>query len=149
MCLTTLSFSLLLPLFQDDLIEREKASYTISGGCCALAAIHLMGKLYVANAGDSRWGLWGNFWLKYGEAYVNWAPWGFTFDTAACFPGRTASTRQSYCVRNGCFSPHCRAIIIRNNEVIPMTNEFTPESERQRLQYLVRFCSPFQALLFL
>lgn len=31
----------------------------------------------------------------------------------------------------------CRAIIVRNNEVIPMTNEFTPESERQRLQYLV------------
>lgn len=41
--------------FQDDLIEKEKASYAISGGCCALAAIHLMGKLYVANAGDSRW----------------------------------------------------------------------------------------------
>lgn len=39
---------------QDDLIQREKASYAISGGCCALAAIHLMGKLYVANAGDSR-----------------------------------------------------------------------------------------------
>ncbi|XP_061640990.1 protein phosphatase 1H isoform X2 [Phyllopteryx taeniolatus] len=66
----------------DDLIEKEKASYAISGGCCALAAIHLMGKLYVANAGDSR------------------------------------------------------AIIIRNTEVVPMTNEFTPESERQRLQYL-------------
>ncbi|XP_037535383.1 protein phosphatase 1H [Nematolebias whitei] len=66
----------------DDLIEKEKTSYAISGGCCALAAINLMGKLYVANAGDSR------------------------------------------------------AIIIRNNEVIPMTNEFTPESERQRLQYL-------------
>lgn len=42
-------------LFQDDLIEKEKMSYAISGGCCALAAIHLMGKLYVANAGDSRW----------------------------------------------------------------------------------------------
>ncbi|XP_020485030.1 protein phosphatase 1H [Labrus bergylta] len=66
----------------DDLIEKEKLSYAISGGCCALAAISMMGKLYVANAGDSR------------------------------------------------------AIIIRNNEVVPMTNEFTPESERQRLQYL-------------
>lgn len=44
-----------LLLFQDDLIEKEKASYAISGGCCALAAIYLMGKLYVANAGDSRW----------------------------------------------------------------------------------------------
>ncbi|KAG7272363.1 LOW QUALITY PROTEIN: hypothetical protein CRUP_017324 [Coryphaenoides rupestris] len=67
---------------KDELIEKEKASYTISGGCCALAAVQMMGKLYVANAGDSR------------------------------------------------------AIIIRNDEVIPMSNEFTPESERQRLQYL-------------
>lgn len=51
----TLSVSVFLfVLFQDDLIEREKTSYAISGGCCALAAIHLMGKLYVANAGDSR-----------------------------------------------------------------------------------------------
>uniref|UniRef100_A0A8C2F119 Protein phosphatase, Mg2+/Mn2+ dependent, 1J n=1 Tax=Cyprinus carpio TaxID=7962 RepID=A0A8C2F119_CYPCA len=66
----------------DDLIEKEKESYSISGGCCALIAIHLLGKLYVANAGDSR------------------------------------------------------AIIVRNNEVIPMSYEFTPESERQRLQYL-------------
>ncbi|XP_056434341.1 protein phosphatase 1H [Gadus chalcogrammus] len=66
----------------DELIEKEKASYTISGGCCALAAVQMLGKLYVANAGDSR------------------------------------------------------AIIIRNDEVIPMSNEFTPESERQRLQYL-------------
>lgn len=31
-----------------------------------------------------------------------------------------------------------RAIIIRNGEVIPMSSEFTPETERQRLQYLVR-----------
>lgn len=46
--------STFLSPFQDDLIQREKASYAISGGCCALAAIHLMGKLYVANAGDSR-----------------------------------------------------------------------------------------------
>lgn len=54
---------------------------------------------------------------------------------------------MSCCVRNTCASVCvdllplslclCRAIIIRNNEVIPMTNEFTPESERQRLQYLV------------
>ncbi|XP_066580356.1 protein phosphatase 1H [Amia ocellicauda] len=29
-----------------------------------------------------------------------------------------------------------RAIIIRNGEVIPMSSEFTPESERQRLQFL-------------
>ncbi|XP_015421617.1 PREDICTED: protein phosphatase 1H, partial [Myotis davidii] len=63
-------------------IERERSSYNISGGCTALIVICLLGKLYVANAGDSR------------------------------------------------------AIIVRNGEIIPMSSEFTPETERQRLQYL-------------
>ncbi|XP_069440856.1 protein phosphatase 1H isoform X2 [Ovis canadensis] len=63
-------------------IERERSSYNISGGCTALIVVCLLGKLYVANAGDSR------------------------------------------------------AIIIRNGEIIPMSSEFTPETERQRLQYL-------------
>lgn len=40
---------------QDDQIEQEKASQRLAGGCCALAAIYLMGKFYVANAGDSRY----------------------------------------------------------------------------------------------
>ncbi|XP_062862856.1 protein phosphatase 1H-like [Trichomycterus rosablanca] len=66
----------------DAQIEREKAVYNISGGCTALAAVFILGKLYMANAGDSR------------------------------------------------------AIIIRNGEIIPMSAEFTPESERQRLQFL-------------
>ncbi|XP_074019370.1 protein phosphatase 1J isoform X2 [Numenius arquata] len=66
----------------DEQIERERASQRLSGGCCALAAVYLMGKFYVANAGDSR------------------------------------------------------AIIIRNGEIIPMSREFTPETERQRLQFL-------------
>nr|XP_009670448.1 PREDICTED: protein phosphatase 1J [Struthio camelus australis] len=66
----------------DDQIERERATQHVSGGCCALAAVYLMGKFYVANAGDSR------------------------------------------------------AIIIRNREIIPMSREFTPETERQRLQFL-------------
>lgn len=65
-------------------IERERSCYNISGGCTALIVVCLLGKLYVANAGDSR------------------------------------------------------AIIIRNGEIIPMSSEFTPETERQRLQYLVR-----------
>lgn len=30
-----------------------------------------------------------------------------------------------------------RAIIVRNGEIIPMSREFTPETERQRLQQLV------------
>ncbi|XP_069760298.1 protein phosphatase 1H isoform X1 [Narcine bancroftii] len=66
----------------DTQIERERSVYNISGGCTSLAVVFLMGKLYVANAGDSR------------------------------------------------------AIIIQNREIIPMSSEFTPESERQRLQYL-------------
>ncbi|XP_064140011.1 protein phosphatase 1H isoform X4 [Loxodonta africana] len=63
-------------------IEQERNAYNISGGCTALVVICLLGKLYVANAGDSR------------------------------------------------------AIIIRSGEIIPMSSEFTPETERQRLQYL-------------
>ncbi|KAF3826057.1 hypothetical protein GH733_006171 [Mirounga leonina] len=34
-------------------IERERSSYNISGGCTALIVVCLLGKLYVANAGDS------------------------------------------------------------------------------------------------
>lgn len=40
---------------QDMQIEREKAIYNISGGCTALVVVYLLGKLYVGNAGDSRW----------------------------------------------------------------------------------------------
>ncbi|XP_077194790.1 protein phosphatase 1H isoform X2 [Paroedura picta] len=35
-------------------IERERTVYNISGGCTALIVVCLLGKLYVANAGDSR-----------------------------------------------------------------------------------------------
>uniref|UniRef100_A0A674NSS7 Protein phosphatase 1H-like n=1 Tax=Takifugu rubripes TaxID=31033 RepID=A0A674NSS7_TAKRU len=66
----------------DAQIEKEKQVYSVTGGCTALTVVYLLGKLYVANAGDSR------------------------------------------------------AIIIRNNEIVPMSTEFTPESERQRLQFL-------------
>ncbi|XP_065447514.1 protein phosphatase 1J isoform X2 [Chrysemys picta bellii] len=68
----------------DDQIERERTTRLVAGGCCALAVVYLLGKVYVANAGDSR------------------------------------------------------AIIIRNGEIIPMSREFTPETERQRLQFLAR-----------
>lgn len=43
------------PSLQDEQIEQERVSQHISGGCCALAAVYLMGKFYVANAGDSRY----------------------------------------------------------------------------------------------
>ncbi|KAK3558825.1 hypothetical protein QTP86_028742 [Hemibagrus guttatus] len=38
----------------DKHIGRERSVYDISGGCTALVAMCLLGKLYVANAGDSR-----------------------------------------------------------------------------------------------
>ncbi|KAM4699530.1 protein phosphatase 1J [Discoglossus pictus] len=66
----------------DEQIARERNTSKIDGGCCALVAVYLLGKLYVANAGDSR------------------------------------------------------AIIIRQGKTIPMSQEFTPETERQRLQFL-------------
>lgn len=44
-----------------------------------------------------------------------------------------------------CLHLFCRAIILRAGEVIPMSTEFTPESERQRLQFLVRI-NPSQPL---
>uniref|UniRef100_A0A673KR69 PPM-type phosphatase domain-containing protein n=1 Tax=Sinocyclocheilus rhinocerous TaxID=307959 RepID=A0A673KR69_9TELE len=37
----------------DAQIETEKAIYNISGGCTVLVVVFLLGKLYVANAGDS------------------------------------------------------------------------------------------------
>ncbi|XP_018416349.1 PREDICTED: protein phosphatase 1H-like [Nanorana parkeri] len=66
----------------DEQIERERTSHSIDGGCCALVAICLLDKLFVANAGDSR------------------------------------------------------AIIIQQGKTISMSQEFTPETERQRLQFL-------------
>ncbi|XP_042530714.1 protein phosphatase 1J isoform X3 [Dipodomys spectabilis] len=66
----------------DEQMAQERRGYQVDGGCCALVVVYLLGKVYVANAGDSR------------------------------------------------------AIIVRNGEVIPMSREFTPETERQRLQLL-------------
>ncbi|XP_045752902.1 protein phosphatase 1J isoform X2 [Mirounga angustirostris] len=70
--------------FMDEQMARERHGHQVEGGCCALVVVYLLGKVYVANAGDSR------------------------------------------------------AIIVRNGEIIPMSREFTPETERQRLQLLAR-----------
>ncbi|XP_032271694.1 protein phosphatase 1J isoform X2 [Phoca vitulina] len=70
--------------FMDEQMARERRGHQVEGGCCALVVVYLLGKVYVANAGDSR------------------------------------------------------AIIVRNGEIIPMSREFTPETERQRLQLLAR-----------
>ncbi|XP_059519383.1 protein phosphatase 1M isoform X4 [Myotis daubentonii] len=68
----------------DEVIGRELEAAGQVGGCTALVAVSLKGKLYVANAGDSR------------------------------------------------------AILVRRDEVRPLSSEFTPESERQRIQQLAR-----------
>ncbi|MXQ93895.1 hypothetical protein E5288_WYG022058 [Bos mutus] len=83
-------------------IERERSLYNISGGCTALTVVCLLGKLYVANAGDSR-------------KFITESNTHFMLEKKDILT---------------------RAIIIRNGEIIPMSSEFTPETERQRLQYL-------------
>ena len=49
---TTLLFFVFL--FQDDQIGEEKKHFKITGGCCVIVALFFLGKLYLANAGDSR-----------------------------------------------------------------------------------------------
>ncbi|KAM4821646.1 protein phosphatase 1M isoform 2-T2 [Thomomys bottae] len=66
----------------DEVIGRELQASGQVGGCTALVAVVLQGKLYVANAGDSR------------------------------------------------------AILVRRDEIRPLSFEFTPETERQRIQQL-------------
>ncbi|XP_004457421.1 protein phosphatase 1M [Dasypus novemcinctus] len=66
----------------DEVIGRELEASGQAGGCTALVAVSLQGKLYVANAGDSR------------------------------------------------------AILVRQDEVRPLSSEFTPETERRRIQQL-------------
>lgn len=38
----------------DQIIANDKKNYKMHGGCTALVALFILGKLYVANAGDSR-----------------------------------------------------------------------------------------------
>lgn len=66
----------------DKLIAEDKRLYTMSGGCTALAAVFILGKLYIANAGDSR------------------------------------------------------GVICRGYNVVPMSSDFTPETERNRIRKL-------------
>lgn len=47
----------LLPflMWQDEQMARERRGHQVEGGCCALVVVYLLGKIYVANAGDSRY----------------------------------------------------------------------------------------------
>lgn len=66
----------------DQIIANDKKNYRMFGGCTVLVALFILGKLYVANAGDSR------------------------------------------------------GILVKDNQVVQMSFDFTPESERERVQYL-------------
>ena len=66
----------------DQQIGEDKRRYKMLGGCTVLVAVFILGKLYVANAGDSR------------------------------------------------------GVLCRNKVAYPMSYDFTPVSERQRLQQL-------------
>ena len=39
---------------KDEEIENDKMYFHMLGGCTALVALFILGKMYVANAGDSR-----------------------------------------------------------------------------------------------
>ncbi|XP_023211306.1 protein phosphatase 1H-like [Centruroides sculpturatus] len=67
---------------KDELIARDKQCYKMTGGCTAIVALFILGKLYVANAGDSR------------------------------------------------------SVICQGNKVIPMSADFTPETEKERIKKL-------------
>lgn len=66
----------------DKDIAQDKHHFKMSGGCTAVVSLFILGKLYVANAGDSR------------------------------------------------------CIMYKNSEIIPMSFDHTPESERERVKYL-------------
>ncbi|KAK7483686.1 hypothetical protein BaRGS_00025119 [Batillaria attramentaria] len=71
----------------DEQIARESVSFYLPGGCTALVALFILGKLYIANAGD------------------------------------------------------CRAVIFTENETMQMSEEFTPDRERERIN-LLGYCRP-------
>lgn len=66
------------------MIAEDRNKYQAAGGCTALVALFILGKLYVANAGDSR------------------------------------------------------AVICSGNDFIPMSVDFTPENERDRIRNLAQ-----------
>lgn len=70
---------------QDNLIGEDKLKFELSGGCTACVSLFIHGKLYLANAGDSR------------------------------------------------------GVLSLNSLPHPMSFDFTPESETQRIRKLVRF----------
>ncbi|XP_025933026.1 protein phosphatase 1J, partial [Apteryx rowi] len=130
----------------DDQIERERATQHVSGGCCALAAVYLMGKFYVANAGDSRYFTLDALLKLVMDVFLSHKKYQQTqalvesWEAGGCSSGSGTVEKEEECLLL-CLpawgsQSRARAIIIRNGEIIPMSREFTPETERQRLQFL-------------
>lgn len=61
----------------DGQVERDKRTFCLNGGCTALAALFILGKVYVANAGDSRAVLVSK---KKEEEEVSWTARAVSFD---------------------------------------------------------------------
>lgn len=70
-------------LVQDNIIAADRLKYRVTGGCTVVVSLFICGKLFVANAGDSR------------------------------------------------------AVLCRGRKSFPLSNDFTPETERQRIRKLV------------
>jgi len=64
------------------LIAEDRFKYRVTGGCTVVVSLFICGKLFVANAGDSR------------------------------------------------------AVLCRGKKAFPLSNDFTPETERQRIRKL-------------
>ncbi|KJH48501.1 protein phosphatase 2C [Dictyocaulus viviparus] len=71
-----------LSTWHDSQIAEDKQTWRISGGCAAIAVLILLGKLYIANAGD------------------------------------------------------CRAVLVTGKGSRPLSSDFTPSTDRKRLQYI-------------
>lgn len=161
-------------------MARERRGHQVEGGCCALVVVYLLGKVYVANAGDSRYGVCGRglkmptrghtLWdvgienrqvvgvknkkrgrdgLRSSHGHKEglevatrggkmgvwvWNPKGYYGESLVFLEFSTRGLRRA---KPKPFLSLGRAIIVRNGEIIPMSREFTPETERQRLQLLV------------
>lgn len=71
------------------MIAEDRFKYRVAGGCTVLVSLFICGKLFVANAGDSR------------------------------------------------------AVLCRGRKAFPLSNDFTPETERQRVRKLVLLLCQF------
>jgi len=87
-------------------MEADQEKYSINGGCTAILAVFILGKMYVAGAGDSR-----------SVLYVS---------------SGSGPIENSGIVTSVNLDDDDTKVFIRH-----MSHDFTPVTERRRLQYLV------------